>query len=155
VISRPTTAQILQDCSAELLEEIIPAVEPGPAQVKLFMLEGVLRNAAMRASHEIAWMEEERKAAVAYATAVATSVGGPPGDAGLAAALNAAVPPASLHLDDVVTAYEHASEALSLAIEAAIALGDPALTAQGTALLEDRLRYEREILCGWGDLAGR
>lgn len=156
MISKPTTTQILEDCCRCLLDEIIPAVPAGPTQVQLAMLEGVLRNMAVRAAHEIAWMEEEREAIGAYAARVAAQTGG--GDAGggdLRPALEAATPPASLHLDDVVAAYERASEALSCAIEASLKAGDASLTGEGTALLETRLAGEREILAGWGDLAGR
>lgn len=151
MISRPTTAQILDDCCRTLLDEVIPAVGPGPAQVQLAMLEGVLRNMAVRAAHEIAWMEEEREAVLAYARSVESETG----DRRLASALTAASPPASLHLEDVVDAYERASEALSCAVEASLDAGRPALADEGAALLEKRLSAERRILAGWGDLAGR
>lgn len=151
MITRPTTAQILHDCCRCLLDDIIPAVEPGPAQVQLAMLEGVLRNMAVRASHEIAWMEEEREAILAYARAVGSETGDPR----LRSALEAASAPPSLHLDDVVDAYERASEALSCALEASLDAGDRALADEGTTLLERRLAGERQILAGWGDLAGR
>lgn len=151
MISRPTTAQILNDCCRSLLDQIIPAVPDGPAQVSLFMLEGVLRNMAVRAAHEIAWMEEEREAILAFARSVAFETG----DARLSSSLGAASGPASLHLDDVVDAYERASEVLSCAIEAALDASHDAMAEEGAALLERRLVGEREILAGWGDLAGR
>lgn len=151
MISRPTTAQILSDCCRSLLDQIIPAVEEGPAQVSLFMLEGVLRNMAVRAAHEIAWMEEEREAILAFARSVAFETG----DARLRATLDATSGPASLHLDDVVDAYERTSEALSCAIEVALDASHEAMAEEGAALLERRLAGEREIMAGWGDLAGR
>lgn len=151
MISRPTTSQILNDCCRSLLGQIIPAVEPGPAQVQLFMLEGVLRNMAVRAAHEIAWMEEEREAILVYVRSVVSETG----DAQLRSALDATSDPASLHLDEVVDSYERASEALSCAVEASLRSGDETMADAGAALLEHRLVREREILAGWGDLAGR
>jgi hypothetical protein len=152
MIARPTTAQILTDCCAQLLEGILPNVEAGPTQVQLFMLEGVLRNAAVRASHEIAWMQSEREEALAYVSEVAETSE----DLELRETLDAAsVPPASLHLDDVVAAYDRASDALSRALEVAFANANDTLVERGTALLGERLEREREVQSGWGSVAGR
>ncbi len=151
MISKPTTEQILRDCCRTLLEDIIPGVEPGATQIQLFMLEGVLRNAAVRVAHEIAWMEDERRAATAYAASVAAATGDPD----LGAALGAAGEPDSLHLDEVVDAYNRAGEALSCAVEAALRSGDTDLADEGAALVVARLSTELEILAGWGDVAGR
>ena len=59
MIAKPTTEQILNDCSRELMEVVLPAVTDETVQVTVFMMDLVLRNAAVRAAHEIAWMTEE------------------------------------------------------------------------------------------------
>src|SRR5213083_2204047 len=126
MISRPGTDQILLECRRELLESILPAIDDDPTKVRVMMLEHVLRNAATRAAHEIAWMNEESKTAIAYAESVRGAL-----DAQrLSDALGqiGPVPPESLHLEDVTRAYDRASEALADAIEAAMAAGDKALT---------------------------
>ena len=152
MIVRPTTAQILRDCSRRLLEDVLPNVEPGSAQVQLFMLEGVLRNMAVRASHEIAWMHEEIDEALTYARSVVLLSDDP---ALRRAIANAASPPKTLHLDDVVEGYDRASEALSRAIEVAIAGDLFAAAEHGLGLLEGRLARERKVMDGWGEVVGR
>ena len=59
MLTRPTTPQILEDCRRELAEVIAPAVEDPAVAISLSMLDEVLRNCAVRAAHEIAWMHEE------------------------------------------------------------------------------------------------
>ena len=59
MLSRPTTEQIIMDCRRELLETIDPAVSAPQVKVVIQMLENVLRNAAVRSAHEIAWMHSE------------------------------------------------------------------------------------------------
>lgn len=148
MISRPTTDQILLDCRRELLETVLPAVSDPAVAVCVQMMENVLRNTAARAAHEIAWMTEESEQMLAYARDVAA---GGPGDADLAAAIQAAeaARSPSLHLDDVVAAYSAAGEALSCAVEAAIAAGDGALTGRGVDLIKARTDREQEIKGEW------
>ena len=59
MIAKPTTEQILNDCSRELMEVVLPAVADETVAVAIYMMDLVLRNAAVRAAHEIAWMTEE------------------------------------------------------------------------------------------------
>ena len=59
MIAKPTTEQILNDCSRQLMEIVLPAVTDQTVQVAIFMMDLVLRNAAVRAAHEIAWMTDE------------------------------------------------------------------------------------------------
>jgi hypothetical protein len=154
VIARPTTDQIILDCRRELLEVIGPEVNSGAAKVSIEMLENVLRNVAMRAAHEIAWMREETAAMQSYAIDVAAGVGiGSPALQAALAALGAG-PTASLHLDDVTTTYGLAGEAFSCAIDAAFASGDSAVIARGAALLDARTATEQEIKGEWG-MVGR
>ena len=154
MIAGPTTEKILLDCARELMEGVLPAVDDDTAKVRVFMLENVLRNAAVRAAHEVAWMREETAELVAYARSVLSAGSSAPA---LARALEETdqSPSDSLHLDDVVDTYRRASEALSCAVEAAMAAGDEERTEAGVALLESRIRRERIVLSGWGELAGR
>jgi len=133
MIAKPTTEQILNDCSRELMEVVLPAVTDETVQVAIYMMDLVLRNAAVRAAHEIAWMTEEIAELEAYA------------DSGIASPTTGA----SLHLDDVVERYRTASEAFSGALENAVAAADDERTRQGTSLLARRVDKEQEIMCGW------
>jgi hypothetical protein len=155
MIAGPSTEILLRDCARELLERVLPYVEGDLARVRVVMLEQVLRNAAERAAHEIAWMVEETGDMRRYARAVLNAE---PGVTALAAAVEAADARAnrnSLHLDDVIDTYRYASEALSCALEAAIASGDQSSISAGAALLAGRSKRERLIMSGWGELAGR
>lgn len=151
MIGRPTTAQVLLDC-CRVLDEVLPAVADETVQVRLVMLGKVLRNAAVRAAHEVAWMREETGAMEAYARSVAAATG----DDGLRTALEAlaAAPSTSLHLDDVVDVYVRTSDVLSTALEVALADGEEELVREGESLLAARLAHEDDVVGGW-DSAGR
>jgi hypothetical protein len=131
MISRPTTEQILNNCSRELTEVVLPAVEDETVKVTVMMLDLVLRNASLRAAHEVAWMTEEIAAMHAFAGAT-----GPPAVA-------------SLHLDAVVEAYCAASDAFSAAMEAAVSAGDDDRIRRGAALMDRRVGHEEEVMAGW------
>jgi hypothetical protein len=149
VISRPTTDQILLDCRRELLETVLPAVSDPAVSVCIQMLENVLRNAATRAAHEIAWMTEESEEMLAYARAVVVRLGDPAGETAGALRVADAERERSLHIDDVVRSYSAAGEALSCAVEAALAAGDEALVSRGVGLLRVRTDREQEIKGEW------
>ena len=136
MIAKPTTQQILDDCSRELMQVVLPAVTDQTVQVTIYMMDLVLRNAAMRAAHEIAWMTEEIVELEAFAGAGA----GTNGDRSLTP---------SLHLDDVVDRYCKASEAFSKALEDAVVAGDAEREERGRELLARRIAHEEEIMCGW------
>ena len=152
MIGRPTTEQILRDCSRVLLDDVLPAVADETTQVRLVMLDKVLRNAAVRAAHEIAWMREEGAAIEAYARGVQAATG----DGAVRAAFDelAAAPHESLHLDDVTEVYRRAGDLLSAALEAVLAAGREDLVGDGEALLAARLAHEDDIVGGW-ESAGR
>ena len=151
MIARPTTEQVLLDCCRVLLDEVLPTVADEPTQVRLVMLDKVLRNAAVRAGHEIAWMREEGAAAEAYGRAVAATTG----DGEVRAALDQlATPGDSLHLADVTEGYCRAGDLLSVVLEAAIRSGRRDLVDEGESLLAARLGHENQIVGGW-DSAGR
>jgi hypothetical protein len=131
MISRPTTEQILNTCSRELMEEVLPAVEDETVKVSVMMLDLVLRNAAVRAAHEIAWMTEEIAELHEFAGTAEPAR------------------PASLHLDGVVDAYCEASEAFSRAMEAAIEADDEARIRRGAELMDLRVAREEQVMSGW------
>jgi hypothetical protein len=132
MIAKPTTEQILNDCSRELMEVVLPAVSDETVMVTIYMMDLVLRNAAVRAAHEIAWMTDEIVGLEAFAG------GSAPVEAG-----------SSLHLDDVVEKYRQASESFSRAMEDAVAAGDEERTQRGAALMARRIEREQEVMCGW------
>ena len=99
MITRPTTDVLIEDCCRELMEVILPGLTDETLKLRLVMTETVLRNAAVRAAHEIAWMREETAAMLAYAGHVAGRHGSEALRAALAAA--EASPETSLQLADV------------------------------------------------------
>jgi hypothetical protein len=148
MLSRPTTEQILLDCCRELMTNVLPSLTDATAQVSVIMVETVLRNAAVRAAHEVAWMREETADIEAYARAVADQA---PGTAPLETAIAAlaAAPRDSLHLDDVVETYCRAGNALSAALETAVAGGLAVLIQRGEEILDVRSHHETEVMAGW------
>jgi len=151
--TRPTTEQIILDCRRELLEVVLPDVASGHVRVSVQMLENVLRNVATRAAHEIAWMREETADLEAYARDVSAEL---PHNAALTAALDGldAAPRDSLHLEDVTETYSRAGEAMSCALEAAMAAGHGPLSERAAALLRARNDLELEIKGEWA-MVGR
>lgn len=113
------------------------------------MMQQLLRSAAVRAAHEIAWMAEAvaaiRDAAAAFAD-----------DAAVAEALGALddADRGSLHVADAQARYDRAGEVLSRCVEAAYARGTPADREQVVALLAVRSEHEMAIV-GQLALVGR
>jgi hypothetical protein len=149
VISLPTTDQVILDCRRELLDVIGPEVHTDAAKVSVQMLENVLRNAATRAAHEIAWMHDETLAMEAFAKDTLAALPSAPGLAEALVELDAG-PRQSLHLDDMARTYSLAGEALSCALEAALAAGNAELSARAHALLSARSATEVQIMGEWG-----
>ena len=148
MLSRPTTEQILLDCCRELMTVVLPALTDETAQVSVIMVETVLRNMAVRAAHEVAWMRQETAEIESYAQAVAEQA---PSAESLHAALKALAdaPRDSLHLDDVVETYCRAGNALSAALEIAVAGGLTGLVRRGEEILDTRAGHETEVMAGW------
>ena len=144
MITRPTTDGLIEDCCRELMEGILPGLTDETLKLRLIMTETVLRNAAVRAAHEIAWMREETAALMAYAGRVAARHGSEPLQAALADA--EAGPADSLHLADVADVYERAGQAFAAALAAAQQAGDADLVAQARELLRDRIATEKEVM---------
>lgn len=149
MISLPTTDQVILDCRRELLEVIGPEVHTDAGKVSVQMLENVLRNAATRAAHEIAWMRDETLAMEAYAKDVLSELPGAAGVGDALASLDAG-PRQSLHLQDMAKVYSLAGEALSCALEAALAAGHGELSTRAAALLSARSATEVQIMGEWG-----
>jgi hypothetical protein len=133
MIARPSTEQILEDCSRQLLEVVLPAVTDETVQVTVMMMDLVLRNMAQRAAHEIAWMTAEADELRDYVGEPSS----PPVEA------------RELHLDAVIERYCRAGEAFSRALEEAVAAGDDDRIQRGTELLARRAETEQAIMCGW------
>jgi hypothetical protein len=108
------------------------------------MAETVLRNAAVRAAHEIAWMSAETVALSGYARAVEARVSSVELSAALAALDEA--PRDSLHLADVVEAYERASQAFAAALAAAQREGFAELLDAARDLLNERVGTEKVVM---------
>jgi hypothetical protein len=153
MLSRPTTEQIILDCCRELTNTVLPALTDQTAQVAAIMVETVLRNTAVRAAHEVAWMREETAEIDGYAQAVAEQAPGAqtPSADSLRAALKALAdaPRDSLHLDDVVETYCRAGNALSAALETAVAERLTGLVRRGEEILDARAGHETEVMAGW------
>ena len=148
MLSRPTTEQIILDCCRELTNTVLPALTDETAQVAVIMVETVLRNTAVRAAHEVAWIREETADIESYAQAVAEQA---PGAESVGAALKALAdaPRDSLHLDDVVETYCRAGNALSAALETAVAGSLTDLVRRGEEILDVRAGHETEVMAGW------
>ncbi len=153
MIGRPTTDQILLDCARVLIDEVLPAITDETAQVRVVMCETVLRNAAARSAHEIAWMLDEIAHIEAFGQAVAAD---PAAGDEIRDALDwlAGQSRDSLHLSDVAETYNRAGEVLSVGLETALSAGLTELWAHGEQLLEQRLEREIVISAGWSP-AGR
>ena len=148
MLSRPTTEQILLDCCRELMTNVLPSLTDATAQVSVIMVETVLRNTAVRAAHEVAWMQAETAEIEGYAHEVAAQAAdAEPLRAALAALAGA--PRESLHLDDVVETYCRAGNALSIALETAVAGGLAPLVLRGEEILDIRAGHETEDMAGW------
>lgn len=147
MITRPTTDALIVDCCRELTQEILPALTDETLRLRLVMTETVLRNAAVRAAHEIAWMLRETSALMAYAAEVAARHGGEPLRTAMAAV--EASPPASLHLADVTDRYERAGQAFQAALAAAQEAGAADLIAQARELLRDRIATEKHVMASY------
>ena len=144
MITRPTTDALIEDCCRELMEGILPGLTDETLKLRLVMTETVLRNAAVRAAHEIAWMREETTALLGYAGRVAARHGSESLRAALAQAEAGSAD--SLHLADVADRYERAGQAFTAALAAAQEAGDADLVAEARELLRDRIATEKEVM---------
>ena len=150
MLSRPTTEQILRDCCTQLREKVLPALhDDRETAIAVQMMEEVLRNCAVRAAHEIAWMREEIEAMLAFAHETAERAS-EPGEIFSTLKRHHADAVASLHLDDVIAAYGSAGACFEAAVDAVLASGEPAAVARVQEILDQRLAHENEITGEWG-----
>ena len=129
------------------MTNVLRSLTDATAQVSVIMVETVLRNTAVRAAHEVAWMRDETADIEAYAREVAAQAPGSTLETALAAL--AAAPRDSLHLDDVVETYCRAGNALSAALETAVASGLAPLIQRGEEILDVRSGHETDVMAGW------
>lgn len=149
MLSKPTTDHLITGVRASLDEQVLPNLRDEPARVAVQMMQQILRGAAVRAAHEIAWMHEE----IAAIREVAASAGDDAAVREAVAALDA-LDASSLHLEDVQTRYDQAGEVLSRCVEAAYAAGDDEAVERARSVLALRSAHEMEII-GQLDLVGR
>ena len=142
MISRPTTDQLIADVCQDLVHAVLPALTDETLQVRVAMAETVLRNAAVRAAHEIAWMSDETAALIEYANEVNARIPWVELTAALAAFDDG--PQHSLHLADVVETYERASRAFAVA--AVQREGIAELVDAARDLLHDRVSTEKAVM---------
>jgi hypothetical protein len=148
VISRPTTAQILDDCARELRETVAPAVTDPTVRIRLEMLEQLVASCAVRAAHEISWMEAECEVMASYAADVLATLGD---DRGLSALLEdyRARQGRSLDLEDRVADYDRAGRAFAVALELAMYRGHDELSARARQIVTERRDREAETRPGF------
>ncbi|CAN5801570.1 MAG: hypothetical protein ACR2HP_03360 [Ilumatobacteraceae bacterium] len=152
MLSKPTTDHVINGVRATLDEQVLPKLTDEPTRVAVQMMQQILRGAAVRAAHEIAWMHEE----IAGIRVVAAGAADDAAVAEAVAALDGldALDAASLHLEDVQARYDKAGEVLSRCVEAAYAAGDDEAVERARAVLALRSAHEMEII-GQLDLVGR
>jgi len=143
MIARPTTEQLLNDCAREVRESIMPAISDPAALVRMEMLEQILASCAVRAAHEIAWIEEECAAMEAFTADVVVAF---PDASRVAETLDAyrAGRRDALHLDDRVHNYDLAGRAFSEALDVAMQGRHPILAERARDLIV--ARKDREAL---------
>ena len=145
MITLPSASQVALEIRRELLEQIGPELTSERARVSLEMIENCLRNLAVRAEHEIAWMREECDAIEALATAVAEALDAAAVRDALAAYRDGRT--TSLHVADVQRDYDRAGEALSCTAEALARSDDhPQLRARLAEVFATRQAHELEIM---------
>jgi hypothetical protein len=148
VISRPTTTQILDDCARELRETIAPAVTDPTVRIRLEMLEQLVASCAVRAAHEISWMDAECDVMEAYAAEVLATLGD---DGHLGERLEAyrSQRSAGLDLEDRVADYDRAGRAFAVALELAMHRRHHELAARAREIVTERRNRESETRPGF------
>lgn len=149
MLSVPTTDHAITGIIDDLDAVVLPALRDEPARLAVQMMQQILRGAAVRAAHEIAWMHEE----IAEISAASNRLVDDPAVAEARRALDGQAA-TSLHLADMQARYALASDVLSCSIEAAYAAGDASAIAELHAVLQRRSDHEMQIV-GQLDLVGR
>jgi hypothetical protein len=153
MMTRPTTAQLVEAVRRELSDGVAPVIDDPRLQANLTMIDSILASVAVRCRHEIAWIVEEICEIEAAGDEAVTA--GVAGSDAVAEALGKlrANRADSLHLDDLLDDYDRAGEVLSLALEAVMPVGGE-LRDRVEALLDSRMARAVTIR-GEFSLAGR
>jgi hypothetical protein len=148
MITRPTTAQLIDAVREDLQTRVAPVVADPPAKLALQMCLLVLGSAAVRSDHELAFMLDEADAIEALARDLAERLpeAGPLAEA-LAEHERDTAPPREVAA--VHGRYERASEVLSLAAEAAYDAGDAEAITAVLAVFDRRRRNQNTITGGY------
>jgi hypothetical protein len=154
MISRPTTAQLIEVVRRELAERVAPAVTDPQVTTSLQMVDHILATLAVRAEHEAGWMAEEMASIEAVGQRVADS--GLPGAPAVADALRAfrARRGAGRSNAEITDDYNAATEVLSRCVEATFAAGGDLRDAVA-GLLDQRLAHETDVIGADFRLVGR
>ncbi len=144
MISRPTTAQLIDAICTALSNTVAPAITDATVQVQLSMAISVLQTTAVRSANELAWMQEERDAIEEGARHLLQAL---PDATALSEALTAYVDGKtnSLYLDEAQADYARASEVLSCAVEAAYESGDADHIAAVGRLMDQRHANQQTV----------
>ena len=144
MITRPTSAQLIDEVRRELSSNVAPQLTDPQAQGSLQMVDHILRTLSVRAEHEIEWMLDEIDDISSVVGRFAATADAPPSVREALDALSASAS-GSMSLSDVTARYALASEALSRAIEATVATPGP-LRDSVNALLDRRLEHETDVI---------
>ena len=144
MISRPTTAQLIDAMCTALSNTVAPAIADPTVQVQLSMAISVLQTTAVRCGSELAWMQEERDAIEQAAGRLLKAL---PDATALLEALTTYVDgkTGSLYLDEAQADYARASEVLSCAVEAAYESGDADHIAAVGRLIDQRHANQQTV----------
>ena len=152
MITKPTTAQLIDEVRRTLASTVVPAVDDPQVQGSLQMIDHILSTLAIRVDNELAWMLDEIDDIERVAGRVAEEL---PDAGAVAEALDALRTSTygSRSMSDVTQRYALASEALSRAIETTMLAAGP-LRDSVSALLDRRLAHETDVI-GEFQLVGR
>jgi DNA mismatch repair ATPase MutS len=144
MITKPTTAQLIDEVRRTLASTVAPAINDPQVQASLQMIDHILSTLAIRAENELAWMLEEIDDIEHVMGRVAEEL---PDAGAVLQALDAlrTTPDGSRSVNDITQRYALASEALSCAVEATMSTGGP-LRDEVSALLDRRLARETEVI---------
>lgn len=153
MITKPSSARIVEVVRHELRTSISDAVGECPARTVLAMLDTLLHGVAARCEHEAAWMIEEIAAIEALAQEALDT--GVDANGSIAAACVALRDNRhrSYRVSDIQAEYEFASRLLSNVIEASLRHGGT-LRERAESVLRARVDREIDIL-GPLSLVGR
>jgi hypothetical protein len=145
MITRPSSATLIEVVRAELRTGVAAAVTDPAASVVLGMVDTVLASVAVRCEYEIAWMHDEIGQIEQLAAELVAARRDPDGEISSAVRALADNRSPDLRLCHVQREYDHAGEVLSRCIEAVAGdVGSP-VQARVRQLLEARVAREAHI----------